>query len=247
MENALRIALSRQMALQTQMDVIANNLANINTAGFKADTVHMEEFMIPVAEMTDYTTSDKNLSYTHDRGLVKNMSTGPIRQSGNELDVAISGEGWFIVQSPDGERYTRNGEFKINQEGTLVNNQGLPILSEAGELNFGPNEKNIVIARDGTISSSDGIKGKLRLVRFDNEQVMKKEGFNLFSSPNPALPLEAPNLMQGMVEQSNVKPVLELTKMIETVRAYTNQARMMEKMEEMKTQAVNQLSEVPIA
>ncbi len=247
MENALRIGLSRQMALQTQMDVIANNLANINTAGFKADAVHMEEFQIPVAEMTEYTNSDKNLSYTHDRGLVKNMSTGPIRQSGNELDVAISGEGWFVVAAPQGERFTRNGEFKLNQEGTLVNNQGLPILGEAGEINFGPNEKNIVIARDGTISSSDGIKGKLRLVKFENEQELKKEGFNLFSSAIQSLPLEAPNLMQGMVEQSNVKPVLELTKMIETVRAYTNQAQMMEKTEKLKTDAMNQLSEVPAA
>lgn len=247
MENALRIALSRQMALQTQMNVIANNLANINTAGFKADTVHMEEFEIPVAEMTDYTTSDKNLSYTHDRGMVKNMSNGPIKHSGNELDVAISGDGWFVISTNNGERYTRSGEFKMNEEGTLVTNQGQPILSEAGEINFGPNETDIVIARDGTISSSDGIKGKLRLVRFENEQELKKEGFNLFSSPNAPLPLEAPNLMQGMVEQSNVKPVLELTKMIETVRAYTNQARMMEKTEELKSDAVNKLAQVPNA
>lgn len=245
MENALRIALSRQMALQTQMNVIANNLANINTAGFKADTVHMEEFNIHIAEMSDYTSADKKLSYTHDRGMVKNMSTGPIRQSGNELDVAISGEGWFVLSTPQGERFTRNGEFKLNQEGTLVSNQGLPVLSEAGEINFGPNETNIIIARDGTISSSDGIKGKLRLVRFDNEQEMKKQGFNLFTSTEAPRPLEAPNLMQGMVEQSNVKPVLELTKMIETVRAYTNQARMMQKTEELKTDAMNQLAEMP--
>ena len=245
MENALRIGLSRQMALQTQMNVIANNLANLNTAGFKRDLVQMEEFPIPVAEMTELSGQDKKLSYTHDRAVVKNMSTGPIRQSGNELDVAISGEGWFTINTPNGERYTRNGEFKLNQEGTLVTNEGLPVLSEAGEINFGPNETNITIARDGTISSSDGIKGKLKLVTFENEQDLKKEGFNLFSSPNPANPLAAPNLMQGMVEQSNVKPVLELTKMIETVRAYTSQARTIQKTEELKTDAINKLAQMP--
>lgn len=245
MENALRIGLSRQMALQTQMNVIANNLANINTAGFKRDLVQMEEFRIPVAEMTELNGQDKKLSYTHDRAVVKNMVSGAIKQSGNELDVAISGEGWFAINTPNGERYTRNGEFKLNQNGTLVTNAGQPVLGEGGEVSFGPNETNITIARDGTISSSDGIKGKLKVVAFENEQELKKEGFNLFNSPTPATPVAAPHLMQGMIEQSNVKPVLELTKMIETVRAYTSQARMIQKTEELKTEAIEKLAHMP--
>ena len=245
MENALRIGLSRQMALRTQMNVIANNLANINTSGFKRDKIHMEEFQMPVAQMTQMNGQDKKLSYVHDRATVKNMSPGPMKPSGNELDVAISGKGWFVVNTPQGERFTRNGEFKINNEGNLVSNEGFPILGEAGVINFGPNEKDIAFARDGTISSSDGIKGKLRVVDFADEQKLKKEGFNLFSSPEPAIPFEAPNLMQGMVEQSNVQPVLELTKMIETVRAYTSQARIMQKSEELKTDAITKLAQMP--
>lgn len=233
------------MALQTQMNVIANNLANINTAGFKRDNVHMEEFQIPVAEMTELTGQDKNLSYVHDRATVKNLSPGPLRQSGNDLDIAISGEGWFIVNTPNGERFTRDGQFKLNLEGTLVTNEGLPVLGEAGEINFGPSETGLTFARDGTISSSDGIKGKIRIVRFEKEQELKKQGANLFASPNPALPLEAPNLVQGMVEQSNVKPVLELTKMIETVRAYTSQAKMLQRTEELKNDAITKLAQLP--
>lgn len=245
MENALRIGLSRQMALQTQMNVISNNLANINTAGFKRDNLFLEEFEMSVAEMTELTGSDKELSYVHDRAILKNMSPGPIRHSGNELDVAISGEGWFVVGGPNGERYTRNGEFKLNNVGTLVDNQGLPILGEAGEITFDARETQITIARDGTISTNEGIKGKLRVVTFDNDQELKKEGFNLFTTDQPARPLEAPNLMQSMVEQSNVKPVLELTRMIETVRAYTTQARMMQKTEDLKNEAINKLAQMP--
>ena len=245
MDNALRIGLSRQMALKTRMNVIANNLANINTAGFKRDTVHMEEFRMPVAQMTELRGRDKALSYVHDRAVLNNMSAGSMKQSGNELDVAINGKGWFSVNTPSGERYTRNGEFKLNNEGTLVTNDGFPVLGSGGPISFGPNETQITIARDGTISSSEGLKGQIRVVTFNEEQNLNKEGFNLFKTDEQPTPVEQPNLMQGMVEGSNVKPVLELTTMIETTRAYVNQAQLLKKSEELKTDAMNKLAQVP--
>lgn len=245
MDNALRIGLSRQMALKTRMNVIANNLANINTAGFKRDTVHMEEFRMPVAQMTELRGRDKALSYVHDRAVLNNMSAGSMKQSGNELDVAINGKGWFSVNTPSGERYTRNGEFKLNNEGTLVTNDGFPVLGSGGPISFGPNETQITIARDGTISSSEGVKGQIRVVTFNEEQNLNKEGFNLFKIDEQPTPVEQPNLIQGMVEGSNVKPVLELTTMIETTRAYVNQAQLLKKSEELKTDAMNKLAQVP--
>ena len=245
MDNALRIGLSRQMALKTRMNVIANNLANINTAGFKRDTVHMEEFRMPVAQMTELRGRDKALSYVHDRAVLNNMSAGSMKQSGNELDVAINGKGWFSINTPSGERYTRNGEFKLNNEGTLVTNDGFPVLGSGGPISFGPNETQITIARDGTISSSEGVKGQIRVVTFNEEQNLNKEGFNLFKIDEQPTPVEQPNLIQGMVEGSNVKPVLELTTMIETTRAYVNQAQLLKKSEELKTDAMNKLAQVP--
>lgn len=245
MDNALRIGLSRQMALKTRMNVIANNLANINTAGFKRDTVHMEEFRMPVAQMTELRGQDKALSYVHDRAVLNNMSAGSMKQSGNELDVAINGKGWFTVNTPAGERYTRNGEFKLNNEGTLVTNDGFPVLGSGGPISFGPNETQITIARDGTISSSEGVKGQIRVVSFNDEQNLNKEGFNLFKTDEQPTPVEQPNLMQGMIEGSNVRPVLELTTMIETTRAYVNQAQLLKKSEELKTDAMNKLAQVP--
>lgn len=245
MDNALRIGLSRQMALKTRMNVIANNLANINTAGFKRDTVHMEEFRMPVAQMTELRGQDKALSYVHDRAVLNNMSAGSMKQSGNELDVAINGKGWFTVNTPAGERYTRNGEFKLNNDGTLVTNDGFPVLGSGGPISFGPNETQITIARDGTISSSEGVKGQIRVVSFNDEQNLNKEGFNLFKTDEQPTPVEQPNLMQGMIEGSNVRPVLELTTMIETTRAYVNQAQLLKKSEELKTEAMNKLAQVP--
>jgi flagellar basal-body rod protein FlgF len=245
MDNALRIGLSRQMALKTRMNVIANNLANINTAGFKRDTVHMEEFRMPVAQMTELRGQDKALSYVHDRAVLNNMSAGSMKQSGNELDVAINGKGWFTVNTPAGERYTRNGEFKLNNDGTLVTNDGFPVLGSGGPISFGPNETQITIARDGTISSSEGVKGQIRVVNFNDEQNLNKEGFNLFKTDEQPTPVEQPNLMQGMIEGSNVRPVLELTTMIETTRAYVNQAQLLKKSEELKTEAMNKLAQVP--
>lgn len=245
MDNALRIGLSRQMALKTRMNVIANNLANINTAGFKRDTVHMEEFRMPVAQMTELRGQDKALSYVHDRAVLNNMSAGSMKQSGNELDVAINGKGWFTVNTPAGERFTRNGEFKLNNDGTLVTNDGFPVLGSGGPISFGPNETQITIARDGTISSSEGVKGQIRVVSFNDEQNLNKEGFNLFKTDEQPTPVEQPNLMQGMIEGSNVRPVLELTTMIETTRAYVNQAQLLKKSEELKTDAMNKLAQVP--
>lgn len=245
MENAIRIGLSRQMALQKQMSVIANNLANINTAGFKRDVIHLEEFQMPIAEMSELTNQQKNLSYVNDRSVLKNFQPGSMRKSGNDLDVAINGSGWFVVNTPQGERYTRNGEFKLNEAGTLVTNEGHPVLGDGGEISFGQEESQIAIARDGTISTNEGQKGQLRVVSFDDEQQLKKQGFNLFNSEQAAKPVENPNVMQGMIEQSNVKPVLELTRMIETVRAYTTQARMLQKTEELKNEAINRLAQLP--
>ena len=245
MENALRIGLSRQMALQTRMNVIANNLANINTAGFKRDSVHLEEFRMPIAEMTELSGRDKALSYVHDRAVLNNMTEGPMRQSGNDLDIAISGKGWFTINTPNGPRYTRNGEFKLSNEGILVTNAGHPVLGTNGQIAFGPNETGITIARDGTITTNEGNKGTIRIVQFKDEQALNKDGFNLFNTNEAPAVVEAPNILQGMVEQSNVKPVIELTNMIETTRAYTTQARMMQKSEELKSDAINRLAQVP--
>lgn len=246
MENALLIGLSRQMALEHQMDVVANNIANLQTAGYKAETLRFEEYVQPAAESEDLNRPTEDVSYVLDAAMIRNFVAGQMRQTGNPLDVAISGEGWFAIETANGERYTRDGQFTLNQDGTLVTADGNPVLGESGTITFGPEETDIAIATDGTISSSEGEKGKLKIVSFAAEAMLLKEGSNTYSAPSPGTVIETPRVSQGFVEGSNVNAVSEMARMIEVTRAYTSTARMLENLAQLKTQAVNDLAELQI-
>lgn len=244
MENALLISLSRQMTLRRQMDVLANNMANMNTAGYKSDNIVFAEHIMPVARMDGLKGSDARLSYVQDTALFRDFASGTTKQTGNELDVALAGDGWLVVQTPDGERYTRNGQLKLDQDGQLVTLDGHAVLGSGGPLTFTPEETGIEIAKDGTISTSEGQKDTLRVVRFENNDQLKKEGSSLFSSALPAQAVEDVQVIQGAVESSNVEPISQLTRMIETVRAYTSVAQTMQGAHELRRQAIERLSGV---
>ena len=130
MENAQLISLSRQIALQRQMDVVANNMANINTTGFKSENILFEDYLMPKARDNDFGGLDHDLHYTEDWATTHDMSTGSIEQTGNPLDVALSGNGFLTVQTPQGPRYTRNGSLQLDASGTLVDLSGNPVLGE---------------------------------------------------------------------------------------------------------------------
>ncbi len=245
MENALLIGLSRQVALKRQMDVIANNMANMNTAGYKAGSMLFEEHIMPVAEMNEMSGQDKRLSFALDASIYRSFAEGGFKQSGNELDVAISGEGWLVVQTPDGERYTRNGQLKLNAEGQLVTPAGYPVLGDGGPITFSENDSGVEIASDGTISTDQGIKDRLRVVQFENNAALKKEGEILFSTTQTPETVENARVLQGVFETSNVQPVSELTRMIETVRAYTSMAQTLSQSQELRRQAIQQLGTPP--
>lgn len=241
MENALLIGLSRQMVLRRQMDVLANNMANVNTVGYKRDKIRFEEHMMPVARMSDARGGDARLSFVLDPSMYRDFREGGMEQTGNELDVAISGDAWFVVQTPEGERYTRNGQFKLNANGELVTGSGDPVLGEGGPIAFAADENGIEIASDGTISTNLGQRGKLRLVRFEDNGSLKKEGALLFASEEPPLPTADAKVMQGMIEKSNVQPVLELTRILETVRAYEGVSRALEQTAKLRSDAISRL------
>ncbi|MBL4758803.1 MAG: flagellar basal-body rod protein FlgF [Rhizobiales bacterium] len=245
MENTLLIGLSRQVTLTRKLDIIANNLANSRTAGYKAENPIFEEFLMPTAAINDLTGLDRHLSYVIDSGLARDFTNGPIEMTGNDFDVAISGNGWLVVETPAGERYTRNGELTLNSDGELVTNQGLRVLGDAGPILFSPDETDIVISGDGAISSSEGLKGSLRVVEFENQGSMQKEGDSLYSTD--AAPRDAQNftITQGAIERSNVRAVVETARMIEVTRAYVSNAKMLEQLSEARRNAIRQLSETP--
>jgi flagellar basal-body rod protein FlgF len=250
MENALLIGLSRQMSLRREMEVVSNNVANINTTGFKGDTAIFEEYLMPGASADQFARPDRKLSYVVDRSTWHDMSQGAMQQTGNPLDVAIDGNAFMVVQTPRGERYTRNGALQINSTGQLVTSEGFRVLGDGGPIQFQTTDKEVLIARDGQISTPEGTRGKLRLVKFDGAvQRLTKDGGSTFAAPQGVQPIqvtpEERHVLQGSLERSNVRSVIEMTRMIEVTRAYSSVATMLQNQGEMRKSAVEKLAEVP--
>jgi flagellar basal-body rod protein FlgF len=241
-ENAQLISLSRQIALQRQLDVVANNVANINTTGFKAEQLLFEEYVMPVARDRDFPTLDQPLSYVQDWATIHDLTAGSVLQTGSELDVALNGDGFFAVQAAGGERWTRSGAFQLNNEGTLVDLSGNPVLGQAGPIQFAPEETGITIAADGAVSSSAGAKGQLRIVEFANPQALQREGANLFSGGTPVAATRT-SVMQGFVERSNVSGVAEMAEMIRVTNAYQSIASLTERQDELRRTAIQRLGD----
>jgi flagellar basal-body rod protein FlgF len=244
MENAQLISLSRQIALTRQMDVVANNLANINTTGFKAENILFEEYKMPVARDRDFSYSDQTPSYTEDWATIHDMSAGAISATGNDLDVALQGDGFLVVQTPNGERWTKAGALQINSTGILVDQSGLPVLSNGGPIQFGADDGAITIAEDGTIDTAGGgAKGRLRVVEFANPQQLARDGSNLYSGGTP-VPAKGTRVVQGAIEKSNVSGVTAMAEMIRVQRAYESLADLMQKQNDLRTSAVKRLGDM---
>jgi len=241
-ENAQLIGLSRQIALQRQMDVVANNVANINTTGFKSEQMLFEDYMMPVARDRDFGYADQRLAYTQDWATVHDFSAGATVQTGNPLDLALNGNGFLAVETPQGEQYTRAGSLQIDNAGTLVDLNGNPVLSQSGPLRFTPDETDLTIAPDGTVSTSEGIKGVLRLVEFDRPQDLARSGDNLFSGGAPRA-ATGTQVVQGSIEKSNVSGVSAMAEMIRVQRSYESVTNLMQRQDELRRTAIQRLGD----
>lgn len=250
MENILLVGLSRQVSLGREMDVVANNIANINTTGYKADGSLFAEYLSGDAPAAD---PGSRVSYVQDSGVWHDMSQGAVEHTGNPLDLAIDGKGFLVVQTPGGERYTRNGSLQINAQGQLVTADGDPLMGESGPITFQASDQQVSVSRDGTISVREGssnvdsVRGRLRMVDFANPQQLQKEGGGAFSATDGAVPqpMKGAAIVQGALEKSNVRGVVEMSRMIEITRAYTQVANMMQQQGDVSQQAIDKLAEVP--
>lgn len=251
MQNVALVGLSREMALGRELDVIANNVANIDTTGYKADGSLFEEYLSSAAR-GDQTGA--HVSFVRDRGVWHDMSQGPIERTGNPLDVAIDGSHAFLeVQTANGVRYTRSGSLQINASGQLVTSNGNPVLGDSGPISFQPNDRQVSISKDGTISVREGAsnvdsqRGKLKLVQFANLQQLQKDGSNTFNAPAGETPQTATTatVVQGAIEKSNVRGVVEMSRMIEITRSYTQVANMLQQQSDLGQTAIDKLAAVP--
>ena len=182
MENTIYLALSRQVALRTNMDMIANNIANANTPGYRAQNLLFEEFIAdPRGDFTDRGAEDE-LSFVYNRGQYQSTEAGSLSFTENPLDVALEGPGFFGVQSNDGEiLYTRAGQFQLDAQGTLVTPDGAPVASQGGgSIVIPPDSTEIKIDQRGFVSNQDGQLGQLMVVEFENIQALEPTGNNLY-------------------------------------------------------------------
>lgn len=255
MENTSLIGLSRQIALRRELDIVANNVANLNTNGFKSENSVFEEFLMPVARADMFPAPDRVLSYVQDRATWHDLSAGPMQRTGNPLDLAIDGNAFFVVQTPRGERYTRNGSLQTNAAGELVTSEGFHILGDGGPIVLQPQDRNITISADGTISVREGAnaaidaqRGKIRLASFAQPERLQKDGSSTFLAPatvQAQAPAQDVRVVQGAIEKSNVRGVVEMARMIEINRAYASVSSLLERQGDLRRTAIERLAEVP--
>lgn len=213
MDNAIYAALTRQSGLMKEMDVVANNIANANTTGYRREGVVFSEYV------TDPADGTPALSMAWAHGRLTDLTQGSLESTGGTLDFAIEGEGFFQVQTPQGMELTRAGSFTKNGEGALVTQDGYPIL-DAGGAPIALPDGDISLSSDGTLSAQGVPVAQIGVVRPTADSQLTYAGGTRFSIDGETEPVEEPTLAQGRLEASNVDSVNEISRMITVQRAY---------------------------
>ncbi len=244
MDNALYVGLSRQMTLRRELDIAANNIANANTTGFK-----VEDLMVHTEQARPAKTLDGSspVKFVLDSGVARNFTQGALTKTGGDFDLAIEGQAFFKIQTASGERYTRDGRFTTSPEGILVTEAGNQVMDEGGgQITIDPKLGPVTIGKDGIVSQGAIRVGKIGLVRPDDMASLAKDGDNLYrnTANTTPQPVTDAQIHQGMLESSNVQPVIEITKLIEIQRAYEGVAKMMDNTAELSRSAVERLGKL---
>jgi flagellar basal-body rod protein FlgF len=242
MDNSFMVGLSAQQVLQKRMDTTANNLANLTTSGFKVEHVVSRSLSEKPAAAAD---SPQNISFADAWTLQRDFATGPLEQTGNPLDFALEGDGFFEVQSKAGTAYTRDGQFGLDDTGQVVTRNGDPVMGEGGPITLNPTGGPISVSREGSISQDGVAVGTLKVMKFQTPGALERMGSNLWKAtdeqPQPATDVR---IAPGMVEGSNVNAVLELTEMIDISRQYTSVAKMISQADELRGMSIEKLAKV---
>lgn len=250
MSNGIYQATTGALLQQYRLDILSNNLANVNTVGFKEDRAHFEVIPAESSEPPDTNDPAIQIQPTVSPGdsalqYYINFAQGPLRHTGNPLDLAIEGNGFFNVQTPDGVQYTRKGNFMLAENGQLVTQEGYAVLGQNGtiELQGG----HITIGRDGSISVNGSTVDVINVTQFsDPQQLLKTDGsfFILPAEAAPGEPSDNYDLMQGYLELANVDPIKGMVEMIEALRVFEAYQKMLETLDNVDSQAVAEVGTV---
>jgi len=241
MDNALYVGLSRQILLRRELDITANNIANMDTTGFKVESL-MAKTQPQAPAVT--VQGPRPVKFVMADGVARDFGQGALRTTGASFDLAIEGRGFFKVTTADGERYTRDGRFRLDDRGRLTTQAGDPVTDDGGgELIVDPQKGLVSIAPDGSVSQAGERVGKVGVVAFDDLSVLEKTGDNLLKNTSNLQPQATPDakVRQGMLESSNVKPVVEVNRMIEISRAYEQITRMMADEAELSRRSIERM------
>lgn len=217
MELPSTIALSYVMAQSRAMDVTATNLANAATPGFKSGHMLFTDWL----PRTPGLRGGERVAYVQDRATYRDAAPGTLTHTGNPLDLALGGDGFFTVQTPRGPRLTRAGRFAPQPDGTVADDAGEALLDTGGQpIRVGPADTSLTVSADGTIQSENGPLGRVGVVQPDDPMKLQPEGATAFRSDGTTGPVAQPRIVQGAVEDSNVHPVAEVTRMMAGLRAF---------------------------
>jgi flagellar basal-body rod protein FlgF len=243
MDNTLLVTLSAQNALRRQMDVAANNMANVSTAGFKSEEVLFEPETVRPASIAE---RPGPVNFVRDYTTVRDSRPGALQRTGNPLDLALASDGFFTVGTPQGPAFTRDGQFKLDAAGQLITQNGQPVLDTGGApitLDLAAGEP--LVGKTGIITQDGAEVAQLGIATFQRPGALDKVGDNLLrpTIEQPA-PLAEPDIVQGMVEGSNVVAVRELTRIIEINRAYESISRLQRQAEDLRKSSIERLARV---
>jgi flagellar basal-body rod protein FlgF len=209
---------------QRKLDVIANNLANTDTPGFKGDILSFDDTL----------KATRTIDFTQ----------GPLRQTGNKLDVAIQGEGFFQVLTPQGIRYTRDGNFTLDSNGEIITQQGFPVMGDGGPIAIPITGNDIGISQTGDIEVDGATIDRFKVVTFADLNKLDKQGNSLFVYQGPQTdqrPATQATVHQGALEQPNTAVVKEMSKMVETMRLFEAYQKVIQSFDETDTKAINEI------
>ena len=243
MELTSNVALSYLSAKQRALDVMAGNLANASTTGFKAERMLFSDWLAP-QRGTDGSRGTKPVAFVQDRATWREEQEGTLQHTGNPLDLAISGTGYFTVDTPRGPRLTRAGRFAPQPDGTIANERGEALLDVAGQrIRVSAADVSLTVTADGSLSSENGPLGRIGVVQPQDPAKLQAEGSTVLRADTPTAPVATPKVVQGVLEDSNVQPILEMTRMMDGLRSFQMTAQMVEAEGQRMQSAIDKLSQ----
>lgn len=218
MDSGYYAACTALISRTQELDTIANNLANASTAGFRAEKDIFSEVLANAGSPSGSALDQAMNTFGIVSGTTLDSSQGALQKTGNNLDMAIEGRGYFEVQTAGGVAYTRNGAFQISAQGQLMTSQGDAVMGDGGVINMPPGP--VSVSSDGTISSNGAVVGKIKVVEFPAGTQLSSLGNSYYSAPpKTAQPSTDSSVRQGMIESSNVNPILNMVQLVNAQRS----------------------------